>query len=124
VSVQKVVTGLRELAEDGEEDTARSAISSFGPGAGAASGIFTELYAAVDAYPDLDLQLRVELKAMLREIEGEATRGEAAGGERIGRKLERVREMAPGLLDMFLKVLTDPKAGVSPALRQAAERLS
>jgi hypothetical protein len=112
-----------QVDEDEEEDTERVPISSFGPDADTARGIFKELYAAVDAYPELGLDLRMELKGVLEGIENESARGRQASVERFGRQLGRIREIAPALLELFLPVLRDPEEELNPALREAAMKM-
>jgi hypothetical protein len=113
----------RQVDEDEEEDTERAPISAFGPDADTAEGVFKEFYAAVDAYPELALELRMELKDLLEAIEIESARGRDASAERIGWQLEKIRGIAPDLLELILPVLVDRKEDLNPALRRAAERM-
>jgi hypothetical protein len=113
----------RQIDEDEEDDAERAPISSFGPDADAAIGIFKELYAAVDAYPGLGPELRRHLKNALEPIESESARGQEASVEKIGRQLKEIREAAPDLFKLFLPVLTDPGANLNRAVREAAGKL-
>jgi hypothetical protein len=113
-----------EIGENEEEDTDRVPISLFGPDAETAKGIYKELYAAVDAYPDLSLELRMEIKEVLEAIEDESAQGRRASEERLGRQLAKIHEIAPDLLELFLPVLTDPGEKLNRALRAAAEKMA
>ena len=81
------------------------------------------MYAAIDAYPDLRLDLRMELKATVEAIEAESERGEEAREDRFRRYLTEVRDSAPGLFELFTTVLTDREVELNPALRQTAKSL-
>jgi len=85
--------------------------------------LFATVYRRIDERPDDPAVDRDEIAVTVREVEQEAAKGADADPDKVEGWLRRLAGLAPDVLEVTLATIANPVAGVTLAVRKAAERV-
>lgn len=85
--------------------------------------IFQNLYHQVDAKADLTTTDKNDIKAELRDVETELTKGSQANEDMVYRHLRNIERMAPDILDVVLTTFANPLLGLGMVAKKIAEKM-
>jgi len=86
--------------------------------------LFSPIYQLIDQKKTLPIDDREDLKVMVEEIEGEAVKGNDADETLIWRHLRNIARMAPDILDVTLKTISNPVLGLATLAQKIASKAS
>jgi hypothetical protein len=85
--------------------------------------LFAEIYRAIEHLsPAISGAERDQIREMIKKIEAEAVKGEAANSGRIERWLKTLKQMAPDIFEVTVTTWANPVAGVGMVLKKVAEK--
>jgi uncharacterized protein associated with vWA-MoxR-VMAP ternary system/zinc ribbon protein len=85
--------------------------------------LFATVYQRIDERPDDPAVDKDEIAVTVREVEQEAAKGADADPDKVEGWLRRLAGLAPDVLEVTLAAIVNPVAGVTMAVRKAAERV-
>lgn len=86
--------------------------------------LFLPIYQTIDQKKTLSPDDQDDLKLMVKEIEGEATKGRQANETLVGRHLRNIARMAPDILDVTLKTVANPILGLATVAQKISGKAS
>lgn len=86
--------------------------------------MFAAIYELIDRKTTLPPEDREDLKVNVEEIEVEAAKGSEADQTFIERRLRNIARMAPDILDVTLKTISNPILGLATLAQKISEKAS
>ena len=84
--------------------------------------LFQPIYVAIAGRPDTAEPERAAIDAVVKEIEAEAKKGEAADERFLDVRLRNLKKMAPDIWEVVLATLANPVAGLGAVVSKIAKR--
>jgi hypothetical protein len=84
--------------------------------------MFDEIYELIDQKITIPPEDREDLKANVEEIETETSKESAADQTFIERRLRNIARMAPDILDVTLKTISNPLVGLATLAQKISEK--
>lgn len=85
--------------------------------------MFEQIYALIEARPDIGSEDKADLKTDVQELQAEVKKGDQADETFLSRRLRNIKRMAPDILEVVLATLTGPAAGLSQVAARVARRM-
>lgn len=82
--------------------------------------LFLPVYQLIERQDALPSEDKEDLKASVEEIQGEVAKGSDADGTFIERRLRNIGRMAPDILDVILKTISNPVLGLATLAQKIA----
>jgi uncharacterized protein YneF (UPF0154 family) len=85
--------------------------------------VFQDFYRQISENPELNDMDKADIKAELKEVETELTKGPQANENMIRRRLRNIQRMAPDILDVILTTFANPMLGLGTVAKKVAEKM-
>ena len=89
-------------------------------------GLFEQLYAKIDARPEVLVADKEDLKAEVKEIQSTITeaakKNEKVDEEFLSRRFRNIARIAPDILEVVVATLVNPALGISVAVKKIADK--